>query len=84
MGFYNNSAQGMFEFSSEVYYKALQNQIDYRNAAVVIGNDNVESELLYGTGRAYGLEMMISKKKGKLTGWVGYTLSKVEKKNRGH
>ncbi len=83
VGFYKNSTQGMFEFSSEVYYKALQNQIDYRNAAVIFGNDNVESELLYGTGRAYGLEMMMRKKKGKLTGWVGYTLSKVKKKIEG-
>ena len=80
LGFYKNSKQGMFEFSSEIYYKALQNQIDYRNAAVIFGNDNVESELLYGTGRAYGLELMMRKKTGRLTGWVGYTLSKVEKK----
>ncbi|MEJ7913336.1 MAG: carboxypeptidase-like regulatory domain-containing protein, partial [Chitinophagaceae bacterium] len=83
LGYYKNSAQGMFEFSSEVYYKALQNQIDYRNAAVIFGNDNVESELLYGTGRAYGVEMMMRKKTGKFTGWVGYTLSKVEKKIEG-
>ena len=80
LGFYKNSKQGMFEFSSEIYYKALQNQIDYRNAAVIFGNDNIESELLYGTGRAYGLELMMRKKTGRLTGWVGYTLSKVEKK----
>ncbi len=80
IGFYKNAKQGMFEFTSEVYYKALQNQIDYRNAAILFGNDNVESELLYGIGRAYGAEMMVRKKTGRLTGWVGYTLSKVEKK----
>jgi hypothetical protein len=80
IGFYKNSKQGMYEFTSEVYYKALQNQIDYRNAAILFGNDNVESELLYGIGRAYGVEMMVRKKTGRLTGWVGYTLSKVEKK----
>jgi len=80
IGFYKNSKQGMYEFTSEVYYKALQNQIDYRNAAMLFGNDNIESELLYGVGRAYGVEMMVRKKTGKLTGWVGYTLSKVEKK----
>ena len=83
IGFYKNSKQGMFEFTSEIYYKALQNQIDYRNAAILFGNDNVESELLYGTGRAYGVEMMVRKKTGRLTGWVGYTLSKVEKKIEG-
>ena len=80
VGLYKNAWQDIFEFSTEIYYKALQNQIDYRNAAIILGNDNVESELLYGIGRAYGLEMMIRKKTGRLTGWVGYTLSKVEKK----
>ncbi len=83
VGYYKNSSEGMYEFSSEVYYKALENQIDYRNAAIILGNDNVESELLYGIGRAYGLEMMMRKKTGRVTGWVGYTLSKVEKKIEG-
>jgi TonB dependent receptor/CarboxypepD_reg-like domain/TonB-dependent Receptor Plug Domain len=80
LGFYKNSKNGMYEFTSEVYYKDLQNQIDYRNAAQILANDNVESELLFGKGRAYGVEMMMRKTSGKLTGWVGYTLSKVEKK----
>jgi hypothetical protein len=80
LGFYKNSESGMYEFSTEIYYKALQNQIDYRNAANILGNDNIESELLYGSGRAYGWEMLMRKKTGKLTGWIGYTLSKVEKK----
>jgi hypothetical protein len=80
LGFYKNSKNGMYEFTSEVYYKDLQNQIDYRNAAQILANDNVESELLYGKGRAYGIEMMMRKTSGRLTGWVGYTLSKVEKK----
>ena len=79
-GFYKNSKNGMYEFSSEIYYKALQNQIDYRNAAQILANDNVEAELLYGKGRAYGVEMMMRKTSGRLTGWIGYTLSKVEKK----
>jgi len=83
IGLYKNAWQDIFEFSTEIYYKALQNQIDYRNAAIILGNDNVESELLYGTGRAYGIEMMMRKKTGRLTGWVGYTLSKVEKKIEG-
>jgi hypothetical protein len=80
VGFYKNSVSGMYEFSGEAYYKTMQNQIDYRNAANTFGNDNVESELLFGSGRAYGLEMMMRKKTGRLTGWLGYTLSKVEKK----
>ncbi len=83
LGFYKNSSNGMYEFTSEIYYKALQNQIDYKNGAQILANDNVESELLYGKGRAYGLETMLRKTRGRLTGWVAYTLSKVEKKIEG-
>ena len=79
LGFYKNSKNGIYEFTSEVYYKDLKNQFDYRNAAQILANDNVESELLYGKGRAYGVELMMRKTSGRLTGWVGYTLSKVEK-----
>jgi TonB dependent receptor/CarboxypepD_reg-like domain/TonB-dependent Receptor Plug Domain len=80
IGFYKNFKDGQYEFSTEAYYKTLQNQIEYRNAANTFGNDNVESELLYGKGRAYGAELLLRKKTGKLTGWIGYTWSRVEKK----
>jgi hypothetical protein len=80
LGFYKNFAGEKYEFSVETYYKTMQNQIDYKNAAETFGNDNIESELLYGNGRAYGLELLIKKKTGRLTGWLGYTLSRVEKK----
>jgi CarboxypepD_reg-like domain/TonB-dependent Receptor Plug Domain len=80
LGLYKNSKNNKYEFSSEAYYKTMQNQIDYKNAANTFGNDNIESELLYGSGRAYGIELLLRKKTGKLTGWIGYTLSKVEKK----
>ncbi len=80
VGFYKNFGNATYEFSSEAYYKNMENQIDYRNAANTFGNDNIEGELLYGSGRAYGVELMLKKKAGRLTGWVGYTLSRVEKK----
>jgi hypothetical protein len=80
VGFYKNFKDATYEFSVESYYKTMQNQIDYKNAANTFGNDNIESELLYGTGRAYGIELLLKKKTGKFTGWIGYTLSKVEKK----
>jgi hypothetical protein len=57
----------------------MQNQIDYRDGASTQANELVEGELLYGQGRAYGAEFLIKKKKGKLTGWIGYTLSRTEK-----
>jgi hypothetical protein len=80
MGYYRTFHQTGIEFSSEIYYKVLQNQIDYKNGANLVGNENVEADLLFGMGRAYGWETYIKKKYGKLTGWVSYTLSKSERK----
>jgi hypothetical protein len=72
-----------YEFSSEVYYRTMQNQIDYKDGAELIGNNNVESQLLFGKGRAYGWENYFKKKTGRLTGWVSYTLSRTERKITG-
>jgi hypothetical protein len=79
VGYYQNFNDNQYEFSTEAYYKSMQNQIDYRNGADLQANDNVESELLYGKGRAYGIEFFVKKKFGRLNGWIGYTLSKSEK-----
>ena len=56
----------------------MQNQIDYKNGAQLRANANVESQLLFGRGRAYGLELFLKKKTGRFTGWISYTLSKTE------
>jgi len=80
LGYYHTFQQAGFEFSSELYYKKLQNQIDYRNGANLVGNEDIEGDLLYGSGRAYGWETYIKKKTGKFTGWLSYTLSKTELK----
>ena len=82
-GYYRKWEDGQYEFSSEIYYKGLQNQIDYKNGATLLGNENVESELLYGKGRAYGWETFFKKRSGKLTGWISYTLSRTEKQITG-
>jgi hypothetical protein len=79
-GYYRNSVNNKYEFSAELYYKFLQNQIDYKNGAVLVANQTVESQLVYGKGRAYGLELYAKKKYGKLTGWLSYTLSRTERK----
>lgn len=83
LGYYRNFNDNSYEFSSEIYYKALQNQIDYKNGAELRANDNVESQLLFGKGRAYGIELFLKKKTGKLTGWISYTLARVEKQIEG-
>lgn len=61
--------------SNEYYYKKLDNQVDFRDNANLFVNENLTEEFLFGEGWAYGTEVYIQKKKGKLTGWIGYTLS---------
>lgn len=80
LGYFRNFANNMFEFSAEVYFKDLKNQIDYKDAADILGDDNFETEILFGKGRAYGMELFLKKKHGRLNGWIGYTLSRSEKK----
>lgn len=79
-GWFRNFSDNLFEFSAEVYYKWLQNQINYKDGAQLLANQDVESQLVYGSGRAYGLELFLKKKYGRFNGWVGYTLSKTEDK----
>lgn len=84
IGYYKNLWDNNYELTTEAYYKSMQNQIDYKDGAnVFINSDAIESQLLFGKGRAYGLEMQFKKRTGKLTGWLSYTLSKTEKKING-
>ncbi len=62
--------------SVEGYYKTMSNLIEYREGARLILNDNFEKELVTGNGQAYGLEFLIRKQNGPVTGWISYTLSK--------
>ncbi len=80
IGYYKNSANNVYEFSVETYYKWLQNQIDYKPGADLQANDNIQSELLFGDGRAYGIEFFVKKKVGRLNGWISYTLSRAEER----
>ncbi|WP_417592283.1 TonB-dependent receptor [Owenweeksia hongkongensis] len=75
-GYFRNFKDNMFEFSAEVYYKEMQNLIDYRTGADLVFNSSVETELVYGSGKAYGLELLLKKTQGKFTGWLSYTLSR--------
>jgi hypothetical protein len=79
LGYYRNLFDDKFELSVETYYKYMQNQVDYRDGADVNANELVEGELLYGLGRAYGLEVFFKKRTGKFTGWISYTLSRSER-----
>lgn len=68
-----------FEASVELYYKWLQNQVDYIDGAELLLNKYLEGDLLNGKGRAYGAEFYLKKNRGPLTGWVSYTLAKTER-----
>jgi len=79
LGYYQNFSADKYEFSIESYYKSMQNQIDYRDGADLQANEYIEGELLFGKGRAYGLEMFLKKRRGKLSGWISYALSKSQR-----
>ncbi|MBB5635214.1 hypothetical protein HDE68_001099 [Pedobacter cryoconitis] len=79
MGYFRNFKEDQFEFSAEIYYKWMQNQIEYRNGTDLREKDNVEADLLYGDGRAYGIELFLKKRFGKFNGWIGYTFSRTER-----
>lgn len=78
-GYFQNFKQNAYEFSIEGYYKDFKNLVDYRDGADLLFNEYLETELASGQGRAYGVEVLLRKQTGKLTGWIGYTLSRSER-----
>lgn len=79
LGYFQNLQDNTYETSIEIYYKDLNNQIDYRENYVNNAADDLENEFVFGQGEAYGAEFYLNKRKGALTGWIGYTLSKTER-----
>ncbi|WP_405350152.1 TonB-dependent receptor [Nonlabens sp. Asnod3-H03] len=80
-GFFKNI--GNYSLETEVFYKTVDNRLDYIDGADLIANDAVEQILLKGEARAYGLELLFRKNKGKLQGWIAYTLSRSEQRTPG-
>ncbi len=76
LGYFRNFSKNTYEASGEIYYKDLRNVIDFRNHAKLLLNQYIEGELRIGTGYSYGIETMIRKNEGKLTGWISYTYSR--------
>lgn len=74
-GYYRSFPKARVAFSIEAYHKWLNNLIEYREGAQLLLNDDFEKEMVQGKGRSYGLELFASKTTGKLTGWIGYSLS---------
>ena len=80
IGYARNFKNNTYELGAELYYKRMQNQLDYKDGTNINTIADVESSLLYGVGRAYGFEFLAKKKIGLFSGWISYTLSKTERK----
>ena len=75
-GWFQNLKNNIYELTAEVYYRSTQHIVDYKPGANFLLQPYPETQLLQGRSKAYGLELMVSKKKGELTGWVNYTYSR--------
>lgn len=80
IGYFRNFKDNMFEASVEVYFKHLWNQIEYSESYVNEINTEQELGYVFGKGKAYGAEFFLKKRTGKLNGWIGYTLSRSDRK----
>lgn len=76
LGFYKNFDDNTYEVNVEGFYKESENIVDFKTGAEVLLNKNIETEILQGKGKAYGVEFLLKKQKGKLYGWFGYTYSR--------
>jgi outer membrane receptor protein involved in Fe transport len=82
-GFFKNLRDRDFTLETEIFYKDIQNRIDYIDGANLIANNAIEQVILNGEARAYGLEVLLRKNTGKFQGWLAYTLSKSEQRTPG-
>ena len=83
VGYFKRFKDGDFSLETELFYKDVKNRIDYINGANLVANNEIETVILNGKSRAYGLEFMFRKNEGKLKGWLAYTLSKSEQLTSG-
>lgn len=82
-GYFKEFRGGKYSLETEAYFKTVDNRIDYVDGSSLIANNHIETEILSGESRAYGLEFLLRKNKGKFTGWLAYTISKSEQKTPG-
>lgn len=75
-GLFRNFKSNTIETSVEVYYKRMKNYLDYKSGAVLILNNNIETDVINTRGKAYGIELMVRKTVGKINGWVSYTYAR--------
>ncbi|MFY7731166.1 MAG: TonB-dependent receptor plug domain-containing protein, partial [Flavobacterium sp.] len=82
-GYFRNLKDNKYSIETEVFYKKVKNRLDYIDGADLIANNAIEQVVLNGRMRAYGLELLVRKNEGRLTGWVSYTLSRSEQQTPG-
>jgi len=80
LGYFHNFRDNRIEASIEVYYKDMQNVSDFEDGAEILFNDKIESQILSGDGRSYGLELYLKKEYGRFSGWISYTLARTEQR----
>ncbi|MDN3677657.1 TonB-dependent receptor [Flavobacterium paronense] len=83
LGYFKNFSNDNYSLEVETFYKKIQNRMDYIDGADLVANEAIEQVVLNGKMRSYGLELMLRKNEGKLTGWISYTLSKSEQQTPG-
>ena len=83
LGYFKDFKNSSYSLEIEGFYKDIKNRLDYIDGAELIANNAIEQVLLNGQARAKGIEVLMKKSKGKLTGWIAYTLSKSEQKTLG-
>ncbi len=83
LGYFINLNNNAYSLEVEGYYKTVQNRVDYIDGSDLIAQNNIETEIMIGESRAYGLEVLLRKNQGKFTGWIAYTLSKSEQRASG-
>ncbi|PWG79757.1 TonB-dependent receptor [Pararcticibacter amylolyticus] len=79
-GYFRNFKENLYEASVELYYRKLDNQMDFIDGAETLLNEDLPGDMLFGKGRAYGAEFYVKKNSGRLNGWLSYTLSRTERK----
>lgn len=77
IGFYRDFPKNALETSVEVYYKRMNDFLDYKSGAQLVMNKHIERDVLTTQGNAYGAEFMIKKQQGKLNGWISYAYSRI-------
>jgi hypothetical protein len=83
VGYFKSIKNGDYSLETEVFYKDIQNRIDYINGANLVANNEIETVILNGQARAYGLEVLFKKNAGNFKGWFAYTLSRSEQQTLG-